>query len=47
LDLETVLTRIASHAVQLSGADGERSMNTMRIRRNFNLEAAIKLKRSW
>ena len=47
LELETVLARIASHAVQLSGADGEQSTNTKKARRSSISEGAIRSKKSW
>ena len=46
LDLETVLTRIASHAVQLSGAAAERSMNMTSSWKNFIFAAATRSRKS-
>ena len=46
LDLETVLTRIASHAVQLTGAAEAQSMSTTKSHKIFILEAATRSRTS-
>ena len=47
LELETVLTRIASHAVQLSGADGGAIYEYEESTEEFLFGAATRLRRSW
>ena len=46
LDLETVLTRIAAHAVQLTGAAEELSTSTRKHQKNFIFGAATRSRKS-
>ena len=47
LDLQTVLTSIVSHAVQLSGIDAAAIYEYTNPRKNFTLGPAIEWNRSW
>src|SRR5262249_48566424 len=47
LELETVLTRIASHAVQLSGADGGAIYEYEENTQEFHLRGVTRSSKSW